>query len=172
MSVATLPVIGRKRLRCRPRNDKRRRLEVLQRTLHRASRTATSRRLGTECDRGPRNRLPRLISFPSDESRDLLMQCEQCRTRYSAAWAQPAPGGSSSPGVLLALAAVFFCATAAAFVLGVAYVRWIGVALSALVAIRIPIAWTDCRSRSGLSGHGGGVCPNCGIENPVRPWSL
>lgn len=100
------------------------------------------------------------------------MKCAQCYTRYSAAWAQPAPGGSSAPGVLLGLAVVFLCATAVAFVLDIAYVRWVGLGISAFVAMQIPIAWGDCRSRGGLVEHGGGTCPECGTENPVRLWSL
>jgi len=100
------------------------------------------------------------------------MKCAQCSSRFSAAWAQPAPGGSIAPGALLGLAVVFFCVTAAAFVLDIAYLKWIGLGISAFVAMRIPIAWADCRSRAGLSEHGGGTYPKCGAENPVRLWSL
>jgi hypothetical protein len=100
------------------------------------------------------------------------MKCTQCRTRYSAADAQPAPGGSSAPGVLLGLAVVFIFSTAIAFVLDVAYVKWVGVGLSAFVAMQVPMAWADCRSRAGLAEQGGGTCPKCGTENPVRLWSL
>jgi hypothetical protein len=100
------------------------------------------------------------------------MRCAKCRTRYSAAWAQPAPGGSSAPGALLCFAVVLSSATAAAFVLELAYVRWVGLGTSAFVAMQVPIAWSDCRSRAGLADHGGGVCPKCGFQNPLRLWSL
>jgi len=100
------------------------------------------------------------------------MKCAQCRTRYSAADAQPAPGGSSAPGVLLVLAVVFICSTAIAFVLDVAYVKWVGFGISVFVAMQVPIAWADCRSSAGLAERGGETCPKCGSENPVRLWSL
>jgi hypothetical protein len=100
------------------------------------------------------------------------MKCARCRTRYSASDRQPAPGGSSAPGVLLGFAVVLICLTAIAFVLEVAYVKWVGFGISAFVAIQVPMAWAACRSRAGLAEQGGGVCPKCGIENPVRLWSL
>jgi hypothetical protein len=100
------------------------------------------------------------------------MKCAQCRTRYSAADAQPAPGGSSAPGILLGFAVLFVCATAITFVLDVAYVKWAGFGISVFVAIQVPIAWVDCRSEAGLTEQGGGTCPKCGTENPVRLWSL
>ena len=100
------------------------------------------------------------------------MKCAQCRTRYSASWAQPAPGGSSAPGALLGFAVVIICSTAIAFVLDVAYVKWVGFGISAFVAMQVPMAWADCRSSAGLAEHGGGICPECGTENPVRFWSL
>ncbi len=100
------------------------------------------------------------------------MKCVKCRTRFSAAWAQPAPGGSKAPGVVLGLAAVLFCATAAAFALDLAYLKWIGLGIGLFFAMRVPIAWVDCRSKAGLSENAGGVCPECGVENSVRLWSL
>ena len=100
------------------------------------------------------------------------MKCAQCRTRYSAADAQPAPGGSSAPGVLLGLAMVFICSTVVAFVLDVPYVKWVGFGISAFVAIQVPIAWAACRSKAGLAEQGGGTCAKCGAENSVRLWSL
>ena len=123
-------------------------------------------------DRGTGNRLRLLLLFSSAGSRDLLMKCAQCRTRYSAADAQPAPGGSSAPGVLLGLAVVFICSTAIAFVLHALYVKWVGVGLSVFVAMQIPMAWAACRSKAGLAKQGGGACPKCRTENPVRLWSL
>ncbi len=100
------------------------------------------------------------------------MKCAQCRTRYSASRAQPAPGGSSAPGVLLGFAVVFICSTVIAFVLDVAYVKWVGFGISAFVAMQVPMAWAACRSKAGLAEQGGGTCPICGTENPVRLWSL
>ena len=100
------------------------------------------------------------------------MKCAQCRARFCAADAQPAPGGSSAPGVLLSFAVVLICATAIAFVLDVAYVKWVGLGISAFAAVQVPIAWADCRSRAGLAKQGGGTCPKCGTKNPVRLWSL
>ena len=100
------------------------------------------------------------------------MKCAQCRTRFSATDAQPAPGGSSAPGVLLGFTVVLTCSTAVAFVLDVAYVKWVGLGISVFVAMQVPIAWADCRSRAGLAEQGGGTCPKCGAENPVRLWSL
>ena len=100
------------------------------------------------------------------------MRCSACHSRFSAAWAQPSPGGSSAPGLFLVGALIFTAITATTLLLKVAYVPWICLAIALFVAIQVPIAWSDCRSRSGLSTHGGGTCPNCGSENPVRFWSF
>jgi hypothetical protein len=62
--------------------------------------------------------------------------------------------------------------TAAVLVLEADYLMWVGVGISAFVAMQIPIAWSDCRSPAGLSEHGGGICPKCGAENRVRFWSF
>jgi hypothetical protein len=35
------------------------------------------------------------------------MNCSKCNHKYSADWNQPAPGGSSAPGVFTVLAVVF-----------------------------------------------------------------
>ena len=66
------------------------------------------------------------------------MKCAQCRTRFSATDAQPAPGGSSAPGVLLGFTVVLTCSTAVAFVLDVAYVKWVGSVLAFLSRCRFP----------------------------------
>lgn len=100
------------------------------------------------------------------------MKCAQCGSRYSAAWAQPAPGGSSAPGALLGFAVVLLSATAAALLLDVAYVKWIGLGIGSFVVLQVAVAWADCRSGAGLAKHGGGTCPTCGADNPVRLWSL
>lgn len=81
-------------------------------------------------------------------------------------------GGSSAPGVLLGFAVMFSCSTAIAFLLDMAYVKWVGFGISAFVTIQVPMAWATCRSRAGLAEQSGGTCPKCGTENPVRLWSL
>jgi len=67
---------------------------------------------------------------------------------------------------------VFSGATAAAFVLETDYLKWLGLGISVIIAMQVPIAWGDCRSPAGLSEHGGGICPKCGAENRVRFWSF
>jgi len=52
------------------------------------------------------------------------------------------------------------------------YAAWALLAVGAVVLVKVPIAWGDCRGKSGLSPHGGGTCPNCGAHNAVRFWSL
>ena len=58
------------------------------------------------------------------------------------------------------------------FLLQLPYVGWALLVLTAVVAIRIPLAWSDCRGNAGLSDHAGGTCPSCGAQNPVKPWSF
>ena len=100
------------------------------------------------------------------------MKCSACRARFSAAWAQPAPGGSSAPGVFLMIALTLVAMSLVTFYLGHIYIGWICLVLGGFVLVQVPIAWSDCRGRAGLSPHGGGTCPNCGAENPVRLWSF
>ncbi len=101
-----------------------------------------------------------------------LMKCSHCHARFSADWAQPAPGGSSAPGVFLLLALALCGASALTLYLDLRTVGWICFVFALFVTIQIPIAWSDCRSKSGLSAHGGGTCPTCGADNPVRLWSF
>lgn len=100
------------------------------------------------------------------------MRCFHCRSRFSADWAQPAPGGSSSPGSFLIFALVLVGAALLMLFLGHTYIGWTCFATGVFVLLQVPIARSDCRGRAGLSPHGGGVCPNCGADNPVKLWSL
>ena len=100
------------------------------------------------------------------------MKCAQCGTRYRADYAQPAPGGSSAPGILLGFTVVLVSLTVLAFVLNGGHWKWVGLGISVLVALQVPFARAACRAKAGLAKHGGGTCPECGVENPVRLWSL
>jgi hypothetical protein len=93
------------------------------------------------------------------------MRCSACNNEFSAAWAQPSPGGSSAPGVFL-IVTIFILALAILLGrLGVASWPWVLVAVAAFVGIQVLVAWSDCGKR-------GGHCPECETAHPVRPWSL
>jgi len=66
--------------------------------------------------------------------------------------------------VLIAAVLTFFVA--------IPYLGWALLVLTAILAIRVPISWSDCRRKAGLSEHAGGTCPNCGAQNPVNFWSF
>ena len=100
------------------------------------------------------------------------MKCVHCGSRYSAAWAQPAPGGSSAPGVFLIIGLVVIGAAALALSLGHAYVGWTCLVIGTFVLLRVPFAWAACRNKAGLAPHGGGTCPRCYADNGVKIWSL
>jgi hypothetical protein len=100
------------------------------------------------------------------------MRCSNCQSRFSAAWTQPAPGGSSAPGIFLVTTFALIGTSVLAFVFGHTYVGWICFGFGAFVLVQVPIAWSDCRGKAGLSPHGGGTCPNCGADNRVKLWSL
>jgi len=93
------------------------------------------------------------------------MRCHACGKSFSVAWAQPSPGGSSAPGVFLGGAVGLAAVAAWLFRIGAAYVPWVCIAIAGFIAIQVPVAWSDCRSR-------GGACPKCGADHTVRPWSL
>ena len=100
------------------------------------------------------------------------MKCAGCGAKFGAADGQPAPGGSSAPGVYVLVGVPLAVATAVTFWLDVPYVPWVGLAITVFVAMQIPIAWSDCRGTAGGAGEGGGTCPKCGAANRVRWWSL
>ena len=91
------------------------------------------------------------------------MKCQHCGHKYSAAFAQPAPGGSSAPGYFFALAILLGVITIGLFIAGFGWTKWIMLGITCFVVIVMFIAWSDCR---------GGTCPECGGKNKVLPWSL
>lgn len=93
------------------------------------------------------------------------MKCRHCQRRYSAADGQPAPGGSSAPGLLCVFAGMLYLMAALLFVWQVGLWKWLALGLAAFVTLQALIAWGDCRSS-------GGTCPACGAANHVYPWSL
>lgn len=100
------------------------------------------------------------------------MRCRHCGERYSAADAQPGPGGSSPPGAFFLLAIVFGVATVLLFWADIATWKWFALGATSLVAGVVPLAWHDCRGPAGGSTHGGERCTKCGGHNRVWPWSL
>jgi hypothetical protein len=99
------------------------------------------------------------------------MKCSKCGERFRADSGQPAPGGSSSPGefFLLMIAGVvaFPILDAVDFQL-LAFISLIAAAFSFFA---IWPAWFDCKS-TGVDGKPGGICPSCGQQNRVWPWSI
>lgn len=100
------------------------------------------------------------------------MKCKKCGKRYSADLFQPAPGGSSAPGIFFYLALTLFCGTVVAFLFDAGFWKWILLGFGVFVMIQVPIAWSDCRGNGGYEKHGGVDCPNCRATNTVYPWSL
>lgn len=77
-----------------------------------------------------------------------------------------------APGVLLVVALALLSASASTLILGYTYLGWAVLAVAAIVLVKVPLARSDCQGKAGLSPHGGGQCPKCGTNNPVRLWSL
>lgn len=100
------------------------------------------------------------------------MKCKSCGNIYSAAISQPSPGGSSAPGVFFILAVLLYAIAGFLFVFYSGYWKWIVLGISAVVSLKVPFAWMDCRSPAGLRDRGGERCPSCGATNTVYPWSL
>ena len=91
------------------------------------------------------------------------MKYQHCGNKYSAAFAQPAPGGSSAPGHFFALAIILGVTTIGFFLAGFDWTKWIIFGITCFVVLVMFIAWSDCR---------GGTCPECGVRNIVLPWSF
>jgi len=100
------------------------------------------------------------------------MKCKSCGKRYSASIGQPAPGGSSAPGVFFILAILLYALAGFLFVFNAGFWKWIALGISVFVSLIVLIAWMDCREPGGLHEHGGEKCPFCGETNTVYPWSL
>ena len=100
------------------------------------------------------------------------MKCSSCRKPYSAAISQPAPGGSSAPGVFFITTLLSAALTVGLFWADVAAWKWLSLGVTAFIAFQVLVAWSDCRGPAGLSPCGGERCPFCDRENTVWPWSL
>lgn len=100
------------------------------------------------------------------------MKCKQCGKKYSADLFQPAPGGSSAPGVFFILALVLFSATLILFLFELKIWMWIALGTAVFVSLQIMVAWSDCRNDGGYAKHGGVTCPECKTVNTVYPWSF
>jgi len=69
------------------------------------------------------------------------MRCSSCRSKFSAAWTQPAPGGSSPPGIFLIAGIALLGTSVLTLVLGHNYVGWACFAIGALVLVKASLAW-------------------------------
>ena len=119
-----------------------------------------------QVSRSDRNRVVRQdMRGDFSQAKVSSMRCSACNKEFSVAWAQPSPGGSSAPGVFLVGSIILSAIALVLFWMDVAYWPWVILAVATFVAIQIPVAWGDCR-------RGGGACPKCKAENPVRPWSF
>lgn len=93
------------------------------------------------------------------------MRCSSCSHKFSSAWSQPSPGGSSAPGVFLIGTGALAVIALLLFRMEVDYWPWFFLFVAAFIGVQVLVAWSDC---SGRGGH----CPKCETEHPVRPWSL
>lgn len=103
------------------------------------------------------------------------MKCSKCGARFAADINQPAPGGSSSPGVFF-IVSLLFTVLLAVFVLLDLNLLWIIICCVVLLFSLVANlnAYTDCGSELGPDGETikGVSCPACGELNDVKPWSL
>ncbi len=115
-----------------------------------------------------------LISSPfcQGSGNGCLVRCIRCHTRFSANWAQPAPGGSSAPGIFFLSSMAAFLASVITWLFDIPHLWWVLLLLGAVFVLRTFISWADCRRRAGLSGDTGETCPHCGAQNRVKPWSF
>jgi hypothetical protein len=93
------------------------------------------------------------------------MRCTACNHKFSSAWSQPSPGGSSAPGLFLIGVGVLGAIALLLFRLEVLYWPWILIFAAGFIGVQVLVAWSDCGTR-------GGNCPKCDTRHPVRPWSL
>lgn len=103
------------------------------------------------------------------------MKCSKCGAKFAADINQPAPGGSSSPGIFFILSLIFAVLLAILVLLDLNLV-WIVICCLALVFSFVANlnAYSDCSSELGPDGETikGVSCPACGAKNDVKPWSL
>jgi hypothetical protein len=101
------------------------------------------------------------------------MRCRHCKRWYSAADGQPAPGGSSAPGVFFVLGAAGWLVALALYVSRAsALAALIAAAFAGWMCLLTAIAYHDCRTPAGVQRHGGERCAHCGRPNRMWPWSL
>lgn len=118
------------------------------------------------------NRQLAFYTDPPNHCSVYAMKCKSCGKRYAANISQPAPGGSSAPGVFFILAVLLYAITGLFFVFHPGFWKWIALGVSVFVSIVVLTAWTDCRGPAGLHDSGGEECPFCGATNTVYPWSF
>jgi hypothetical protein len=83
------------------------------------------------------------------------MKCKNCGKRYPADISQPAPGGSSAPGVFFIFAALLYGIAVYLFVSRIDYWKWIVLGVAVFVSLQVILAWKDCIGPAGLHNEGG-----------------
>jgi hypothetical protein len=96
------------------------------------------------------------------------MRCKQCGKKYHLDWAQPAPGGSSSPGYFFWLFIVLLITTVALYYFEKSPWYWVSLVIGLFVLIQMPIAYSDCTKEN----SSGKECPECRTMNSAYWWSI
>jgi hypothetical protein len=96
------------------------------------------------------------------------MKCKQCGKRYHLDWAQPGPGGSSSPGYFFWGFILLIILTILLYWYEISLWHWVTLGIGVFVLIQVPIAYSDCTDED----YSGKLCPECKTVNRAFWWSI
>ena len=97
------------------------------------------------------------------------MRCPDCDAKWHVTTSQPGPGGSSSPRAFLVLSACISVASGAMW-MSEAPLSWTLSVLGAAFMTMVVCGLAMCDCAGGI-GDPGNLCPECGRQVPIRPWS-
>lgn len=101
-----------------------------------------------------------------------MITCEKCRTEFMADYTQPYPGHTDPPGAHIAYAIIFGLIGTVSVCTGIFVFRTLlfAIGFSCLIGALMSF-FRISEARAVCERTGGGVCPCCGHQNPVRWYS-
>ncbi len=100
------------------------------------------------------------------------MKCKQCQHTYPADINQSYPGGCGTPGEKCILFIVLATVTTMLFFLRKEGWMYILGFLTLMTFCSMISTWYSCHGEEETEEAGAEICPKCGSQNKIWPWSF